>query len=304
MGARFSRRLLASLALAGLGASAAAAAANPPATLTQVQQAVAASTSIHSIPGNLAPSLQSVSNDPAWKGFTGKSWGPSTSTKRLVIFGDSHAHMWVPAIVPGALARGYNVHLYWDAGCLPAHVTIYGYVGHPNSYFTSCNTWRAARIAAIVAARPTMIVLAERTTAVKTSPTAYLTDAQLQAGLAATLRALKPSGAKIVVVGDNPAYTNFYGPDACVTINPSNVQRCSFAVTTTSTAWRDHQGAELAATTAEGARFINPVPWICTSTTCSPIVSHYLVYLDWSHLTATYAAWLSTVMATSLFATN
>ena len=45
--------------------------------------------------------------------------------------------------------------------------------------------------------------------------------------------------------------------------------------------------AERMAAAQTGARYLNPYPWFCT-TTCAPVIDHYLVYRDQLHITATF----------------
>jgi hypothetical protein len=57
--------------------------------------------------------------------------------------------------------------------------------------------------------------------------------------------------------------------------------------------------AERSAAQDSDVQYIDPTPWFC-STTCTAIVDRYVVYLDRSHITSTYATFLEIVLGRAL----
>ena len=52
--------------------------------------------------------------------------------------------------------------------------------------------------------------------------------------------------------------------------------------------------------TAAGGDYIDISQWLCTATTCPPLVGNLQVYRDDNHLTTAYTRWLAPVMAEQL----
>ncbi len=58
--------------------------------------------------------------------------------------------------------------------------------------------------------------------------------------------------------------------------------------------------AERAAALGAGGHYVDVPRWVCTEVTCAVAVGDLLVYRDDNHLTTTYAAWLTPVLAAEL----
>jgi len=276
----------------------------PPGTATQVRALVAASHRIWRLPASLTPPLAAAAQDntaaayPVVKygcaSLTQCVFGSTTGTKLMVLFGDSHAEMWLSAVLPYAQRNGFRLVLLTTLGCPAAAVTVW-LTG--KGYYTACTAIRQSEIGLIVGAKPAVVVIAERTAHLKRSPTAFFTNPQWQTGLESTLSQLRPSGARIVVLGDNPVID--VDTPQCLAAYPTNVQHCASRNPSTRSVDQSHEPAERAAALADGARFINPVPWLCT-TSCSPVVGNMVVYWDTYHVTNTYAVYLSRVVGGAL----
>jgi hypothetical protein len=223
-----------SLAVALLAGVADAAAKLPkPATAGQVAARVAASTSIERLPTGLVPPLGELPSDQprAYYGVAGREcdgmtscvFGDRSSRTTVVLFGDSHAMMWLPALVPVALADHVRLVLTWRPGCPAATVTVWDPVDH--SVATGCNVWRAAQLHVIAAAHPFLVLLASRTSNIPGAGNRPTTDAAWQAGLEQTISALKSPTTRVAVIGDITALD----ADAatCLAAYPTSVQRCS-----------------------------------------------------------------------------
>jgi hypothetical protein len=135
-----------------------------------------------------------------------------------------------------------------------------------------------------------------------------ITPAQWQAALETTLKDLHSKKMKKVVIGSTVLSTTpgLDEPVLCLAANPSSIQTCTITDTTAQQAQRT---AESTAAKAESTRYINELPWMCTSATkpmsCSDIVGdssggYKVVYYSTGHITETYSLWLSTVLGTAL----
>lgn len=264
---------------------------------------VAASAQIERVPSNMVPSLYDVVNDdtssyyPATRtgcsGVTQCAYGRTSSKKVVVLFGDSHAYMWLPAIVPYARLEGLRLVLIWKASCPATDVTVWnGESGAPNA---ACNAFRAKSIAQIKQLRPALVLLASRTTEVEGPTGRPISSATWQHGLEHTIDAIRTAATKVAVIGDVTEFSTSL-PD-CLAAYPTKVQECSTPDPNPQVP--DHFAAEKAAAKATHVTYVNPHPWLCTAT-CSPIVGTYAAYYNNNHVTATYAAFLSGVFTTAL----
>jgi hypothetical protein len=288
--------LLAPLALVASSGS------TPPGTPTQVKTLVAASTHIKALTTKTAAqitNLDRLNADYYFRGdcslITACVYGDTASKTVVVLFGDSHALMWMPAAVLAAKKLGVKVIDLSKRTCPIALLTDPVYLGGQQG--VDCATWRSSSIAAIQALDPRLVVLSERTARVVDGQgNVPYTKAQWQAGLQATITALQSSTTRVAVIEDLTSYTNFW-PSECLAAYPKSVQSCS--IPDPNPKQPGQQAAEQAAAKATGATYIPTDQWFCT-TRCSPIVGSFLTHYDWTHVSVPYARYLSGVFATAL----
>jgi hypothetical protein len=266
---------------------------------------VAKSHTIRTLPSTLTPSLAAASNDttedtyPSTKlgcaSTTQCVFGEKSSSKLIVLFGDSHAAMWLPALLPIATRDGYRVVLLFNLGCPAVDVTIWNPA--TGTDYTACNTARSSDINKIIGLKPKIVLLASRSAQAKSSAKSFFTNAQWEAGLEKTFSLLKPSGARLGVIGDITLMNAV--PPQCLAARPSGVQSCATSNPNPNKHNQGHQAAEKAAAAARKVLYVNTIPWLCR-TTCSPVIGSMEVYSDKWHITVTYATYLSNVFAASI----
>jgi len=277
-----------------------------PGTPKQVAEAVAQSTSIQSIPANLTPSLTQAGLSTFPHTALGQncdftcSWGKENAKPLVILFGDSHAYMWAPAVARAVLAAHGRLILYSSVGCVVAKLHLYGIWNNPNVYNTGCDKWRTKTIKEIQAKKPTLVLLAERTSNILSGPNTMVTDGAFRTGLAISMTEIKRSGAKVLMLGDNPPFVNFLDPKGCLAQHPTAVQQCAAPLRASTALWRDRHGAEAAVAAANGVSFFDSTKWICGKKTCSPIIGNMLAYRDGSHISTTYSAYLSKVIGEAM----
>jgi hypothetical protein len=122
------------------------------------------------------------------------AFGDLTARRTIVLFGDSHARTWLPALIPYAKSSHFKVVLLWLSACPAATVSVWNLLlGVP---FTRCDRWRTDTIALINTMRPALILIASHTTRVYTSkgPTTVFTSARWKKGDERTIQALQRGG--------------------------------------------------------------------------------------------------------------
>jgi SGNH domain (fused to AT3 domains) len=245
----------------------------------QVKQAVAASHTITTV-GKEAAAQMSTGDYTAAEypatvyGCTTATqcvFGDTKSRKTVVLFGDSHALMWLPAMDSVAKTDQFRLVLLWKGDCSVANVV--------NPPTQNCPTFRTASIKVINSLHPVAVVLGEKTTGTD------ITSAMWQAGLTQSIKKIKSKS----VVMEDPVFFNDAIFD-CLAANPTSVQKC--ATPAPNPAYPGQQAAEQAAAKATHSTYIKTWQWFCT-TTCSPIVAGMAVYSDHEHVTASYSTYLS-----------
>lgn len=190
------------------------------------------------------------------------SYGAIDSNRTIVLFGDSHAAQWFPALEKIALQENYRLVSLTKSSC-PAFALKRSNEG---SYIDSiCKSWRASAIRRIVDERPIAVVLGSLEYYKPPSSDLATSSWWLQ-GQEDLMRQLKPSGAKIVAIRDTPHPTE----DIPQCLSVRSAARCSTA---------PKKPLPIIASLPS----IDPTSWLCTST-CPAVVNGVIAYRDNSHL--------------------
>ncbi|GHG45413.1 acyltransferase [Flavimobilis marinus] len=210
--------------------------------------------------------------------------GPPGGTP-VVLFGDSHAHQWLPAFDELAATHGWEVSVFAKAGCPVQNIRP----RDDDSRFSDpeCVRWRAASIEAIHDLRPELVVVSSLHT--------YLPDkAETLAAWEDSLERLREAGAPIAYLRDTP------NPEedipTCISSAFDDWSRCSFP----------HDGVEepviQEAITGRqaGVTVIDLLPLFCDGAQCAAVRNGLLLYRDDSHITATAARSLAPALEAAL----
>jgi SGNH domain (fused to AT3 domains) len=291
---RWALAMAAGLSASGLAAGIAHASTTLPkgGTATQVKEAVAASVLITRLTAAQESTLSALGSDnaghryqlPNLCGLTVQcAFGDTTSARVVVLYGDSHARMWLSAIIPAAKVDKVKLEIVGEDGCPIVDLNWSGLLAH-------CNPDRPKFVAAINALHPYAVVLSNRTSF------PGITSATWEQGLEATIASLGPSKAKVAIIGDLQVISK--NPPQCLAAYPTSVQRCTEANPNHQQPGQER--AEAQAAKATKSLYVNPQPWLCTKAKCVPVIGKYFAYWDSYHVSVTYAAYLSSVMGAAL----
>jgi hypothetical protein len=277
-----------------------------PGTPSQVAKLVATSHTITSLSAKLRGQVANAANDNPGKvypttenGCTNPSacvFGDAKAAKAIVLFGDSHAQMWLPAVNRIAAAHKLKLILLFMPQCPAATLNVW--LPNYDTSYTACSATRRAWIADLNKSHPLTILLADRTYNVRSAAsggTSTFTEAQWQAGMETTISTLRPSKAHIVVLGDITVLDQ--SVPSCLAADATSVQSCS--VPNPNPARPSRVAAERAAAKVENVTYVDPAPWLCTKT-CSPVIGGYIAYYDPFHISVTYDGFLSGVLQIAL----
>jgi hypothetical protein len=202
-------------------------------------------------------------------------FGDPSGKTQVMLVGDSHAGMWLPAVNELAQQNHWKLTFLAKSGCPVGDYPTYVDSDQSTGIDTQCNLWRTALIADIDQVKPDIVIIASQEHAIA---------AQDPTGLTKTITAMEQGAGKVLFLADTPNPTQNI-PD-CLAQHQSDITACNLPIS------RTEQGgrlAEIAGAKAAGAPVIDPTTWFCTATTCPAVIQNTIVYVDASHITADYA---------------
>ena len=199
-----------------------------------VQRDIHRSLRVADVPANLHPSLADADADEAAPFVDGCldsylssvvascTFGDTTSSTSVVLFGDSHAAMWFPAVDGAANALGWKLLTLTKATCPPLDVPVFSPV--LGRAFTECTQWRANVLARIAAVKPALVILG---VARHYSDAYHFTvyGPQWTGGLAAMVRAIRALGPQVLVLGPVPKPP--FDVPGCLSVHLSDAPACT-----------------------------------------------------------------------------
>jgi len=272
---------------------------NPPAlaaliaaNLSVLTEAVGAS----KVPSNLSPSLNSARNDlPAI--YANKCildvgdnspkqciYGDANGATTIVLFGDSHAAEWMPALDKVASANGWRLIVHTKKACPDAEIPT---AQDPNG--NDCAVWRREVIDLIAGIEPDLVIMSSYRYKQVGSASGRDPDVVWQEGIDLTVSKVRPLTTHLLLLGDSPTPQDDI--PSCLASNLSSVASC---MSSRGDAVRPGRLAvEREVAQKYDANFIPTSDWICTDTACPVVIGNVLMYRDNSHITATASEFLS-----------
>ncbi|MDQ3893293.1 MAG: acyltransferase [Actinomycetota bacterium] len=200
--------------------------------------------------------------------------GDTSSRKSIVLMGDSHAEMWMPAISRMAEQDRWVVLPLVKSGCTPDKWIDRSDFGTPE-----CRAWYRWAVRQAKALHPEVMLIAGG------SAGALGTQADAIVGAFTSLgTTMKRFSKRVVILADAGGVSQ--QPVDCLLAPKATMRRCT-------TAWPDehfYANDDLAAL-AKRHRFgfIHTKGWFCFENQCPMVIGHTIVYRDTGHVTQPYA---------------
>jgi SGNH domain (fused to AT3 domains) len=215
-------------------------------------------------------------------------YGNRASKTTVVLFGDSHALSWFPAIEKLAIAKKWRLLSLTMSSCWPANIPAWN--ASTNLLMTNCAIWRHNALAQIAKAKPylTFVSGTRGFATIDEIGNVLSGDARTSAwleGMTETLNSIKNASKNTIFISDTPYSTSKF-PD-CLMESLDSYENCSTPVSKAiSTDWLT---VERDLAVSVDVTWVNPTEWVCNTDPCSPIAGNTLIYRDGGHLTATFA---------------
>ncbi len=211
------------------------------------------------------------------------------SAPRLVLFGDSHAAQWFPALLGFAESNGYAVESHTKSSC----PSISAEVIRDGVPYVACSQWRDTVIDQINLEQPALVVLANYGSANLASG-----DADYAAAWGDALRrTIDAIDAPTVVLADTPDLGTT--PSVCLSANLDSAEECGKPRDVALAS--DARSAERATAAATAVPYVDLTDYMC-SDWCFPIIGDVLAYRDSHHITAEFSETLAPAIGEQLAA--
>jgi len=205
--------------------------------------------------------------------------GDTSSDRTMVVYGDSHAGMWLPALDGIGKRAGIKVVPLVKVGCGPYDVTQL----HDGQAYPECPEFRDWAMERIEEIRPDVVVLAARGLWAVQPAAGQSKEKAWQAGMATTLGELEPLADRVVVL--IAASTAVMDPKECLTAPEADMASCTGPAETVETAVNPLQRE---AAKAEGADWVDVSRLLCVQDRCPMVADFLVVYRDKAHITASW----------------
>jgi peptidoglycan/LPS O-acetylase OafA/YrhL len=248
------------------------------------------------VPSNLSPSLNSARDDLPQVYDNGCIldvgdnspkqcvYGDANGSVTIVLFGDSHAAEWMPALNKVAAANGWRLIVHVKKACPDAEIPT---DKDPNG--TDCAAWRKKVIDLIGGLHPDLVIMSSYRYKQVGSASGRDPDTVWKEGMDLTVSKVRPLTAHLLLLGDSA--TPKEDIPSCLAGNLSSVPTCMQSRDAAVRPGRLAVEREVAV--KYDADFIPTSDWLCTDTACPVIVGNVLMYRDNSHITATASEFLS-----------
>lgn len=221
-------------------------------------------------------------------------YGSANAEKTAVLFGDSIATSWLPAVQ--AALPGWRIDVWTAAECPAASVSSKRGDGSP---FPECAAFRDWVVKKIGETKPELVLVSQSTETLKRLTSKAVGDmavAELTAGLETTVSMIAPNAGKVAVLDAPPAVS-------------ASITECATSVSTpasclTSYSGDDKANAKVAADAVAGvpnAIHVETVEFFCAGGgQCPAFADGIIMRPDKNHLTQEYSKYLGPALGEAL----
>jgi len=267
-----------------------------------VQASVRAAQNDYEIPADLKPSLLDLDNDIPDLGECQYFHinedrplcprGDTDGDRTLVLIGDSHARQWVPPLETLAERYGYTAYYLIREGCPASDVTPWMVHGGPSEDCEAFQEWARDQVEEL---QPDVVLLGSEANrrGFTTEDGEHVDDTDTMAtmyrdGMERQIDYLAPHAGRVVVIGDPPAVV--LHPGRCLSERGASLRSCLSEEDELSLVFIEslREAAE-----AKDVQFVETARWFCYDGLCPSVVGDYIAHRDRTHVSESYAAYLT-----------
>jgi hypothetical protein len=232
-------------------------------------------------------------------------FGDQSTSRTLVLYGDSNADMWLAAFDELGRLHHFRVELVARASCQIPDLKLWNPAAHaPGVACTAFRKWALGEIARI---HPFVTIVSDyeygRRWDYFDHPVAPSVEA---AAVTRTLAAIAQHSTETVLLATPPAL--FVDPTQCLSLHSRDISRCGAPVACLSISHQSDPACTFASSTgrtwalvnrlhaasdAGGAHYVNVDSLFCSATACPAVVDHLVVNFDLRHVSLHYSVFVS-----------
>lgn len=222
--------------------------------------------------------------------------GDLNSKKVIVLYGDSHASMWMSAIDVIAKRNGFKVRLFAKLACPLVEVPIWSY--QLNKAFSECTQWQQKVYPLIAALSPEILIVTDqwKPAVVDGKKSDFDTPFMWEKEFPVAMARISKMAKKVFVLGNNPSLTQ--DPVDCASKPNASLSICTAGRSQADNA--KYNMIEAKAAKALGATYIDTVAWACTDSLCPIVINSKLAYFDQWHFSESYVKFLTPALENKL----
>ena len=226
-------------------------------------------------------------------------YGDRSSDSTIVLFGDSHAEHWFPALDRIARENHWRLLTLLKSSCPAANVKVFNVSLKRED--TDCFSWRQAALARIAALQPHLVIISESDGPVTESGRPDMRSYSIppgdwQQGLRSTVSYLDSRNLKTIVIADVPQPV--FDVPTCLSRATARKRPVHDCDVPRSVAFNeDARRAERAALGGlTNIRWVDLADRFCPNQTCLTLVDGLVVFRDGNHLTSSFSQSLAPVL--------
>ena len=226
-------------------------------------------------------------------------YGDPNGIRNLILFGDSHATQWMPALNLIGLKNNFKVTMYSKSGCPAANLSVL-YEFKPGQYrdYPECAIWRSNVIAELSAQPNLDLIILAATSSYNDGSDKKSTLDYWVNGYKTTILDLQKYSDKIIILNDTP-HPGIPTALDCLGKNLATPSICDMSISQT-VDQIDRMEALTQVSSQNAIPIINPVPWLCFQSVCPAVLDGIPAYVDGSHLSAQMSERLAPLLEQSV----
>ncbi len=212
--------------------------------------------------------------------------GDKNSKQTIVLIGDSHANQWTKALDSIAQKNNYQLIPFTKSGCSMTNIKHFNPLLKRD--YTECYSYRNAVMTEIARIKPDIVITTELVYQ-NSTPEIY----------SEFISKLKTSSNQVVRLTDTPRPTQ--NIPECLAKNSKDIQKCNFSIGNDGNKENPKSKEENKIASNIGAKIVYTNNLFCKGGLCPPVIDNMAVYNDDSHISETYASYLSDIMNKKIF---
>ncbi len=216
----------------------------------------------------------------------------SSPVSTVVLFGDSHAAQWFPALKEIAESRRWRLVTIIKSSCSPMNIRI---LKNTRTAIEECERWRKLAIAAIEDIRPDMVVMSSSSRYPQRDSAKLIDASDWEKGSRDTFLAVARHGIAVRLIRDTP-HADYDIPPCLAQLAWNGHAACPPLLRASALNSEIYQAQLRAAANVDNVKVIDMSDAICSKDSCDPEQGDVVKYRDADHLTSRYAESLASAL--------